>query len=331
MDKSVTDWLLEESDPGVRYLALRDLVGADISELKTARAEAHREGPIARIMSKMHPEGYWFKPGHGYSPKYQGTVWTTLLLSQLGASIEEDERISTACSYFLDNALSEGGQFGYNGQSSGTIDCLQGNMLTSLLDLGYVDPRLDGAFEWMARTVTGEGLAPMEDTDAPLRYYHFKRGPGFICGINGNKACAWGAVKVMLAFSRLPESRHTSLIKRAIEAGVNFLFSVDPATAAYPTRTDSRPNRRWFQFHFPVFYVADVLQVAEALTALGYGGDPRLDNTFRYILGKRDENGRWPLEYVYRTWVGFGTKEKPNKWVTLRALRVLKQAGKDVI
>ena len=46
------------------------------------------------------------------------------------------------------------------GAPSGTIDCLQGNLCWALLELGCDDPRLDGAFDWMARTVTGEGMAP---------------------------------------------------------------------------------------------------------------------------------------------------------------------------
>jgi hypothetical protein len=43
---------------------------------------------------------------------------------------------------------------------------------------------------------------------------------------------------------------------------------------------------------------------------------------------KQDDQGRWPLEYDYtgKTWVNFGVKKQPNKWVTLRALRVLKSS-----
>jgi hypothetical protein len=69
--------------------------------------------------------------------------------------------------------------------------------------------------------------------------------------------------------------------------------------------------------------------VAEALAALGYGGDPRLKRTLKLILEKQDADGRWPLEYDYagKTWVDFGAKKKPNKWVTLRAVRVLKAAA----
>jgi len=133
----------------------------------------------------------------------------------------------------------------------------------------------------------------------------------------------------MMAFSRLPVECRTGLIKRAIEAGVDFFLSVDPSTAGFPGHRTGVPDKRWWQFRFPSFWGADILQIAEAFTALGYGSDPRLANTLDLIRGKQDEAGRWPLEYVdytHKMWVEYGTRGKPNKWVTLRALRVLKQA-----
>ena len=54
-------------------------------------------------------------------------------------------------------------------------------------------------------------------------------------------------------------------------------------------------------------------------------GDARLANLLALIAGKQDGQGRWPLEYAYgsKTWGSYGRKGQPNKWVTLRALRVL--------
>jgi hypothetical protein len=110
---------------------------------------------------------------------------------------------------------------------------------------------------------------------------------------------------------------------------VDFLFGVDPAEAAYPSGYSSKPSTNWWKFGFPIFYVTDLLQIVEALAALGYGGDPRLSRAVAMILEKQDSNGRWALEYDYtgKTWVDFGPKKKPNKWVTLRVLRVLKAVG----
>ena len=148
-----TDWLLEESDPGVRYLALRDIVDAGEKEVNEARQKAHSDGPISEILSNMEEEGFWVKPGAGYFPMYKGTVWAVISLAQLGAAIDMDKRIEKACDYVLDHSLTKYGQFTSTGTPAGTLDCLQGNLCYSLIDLGCTDPRLDQAYEWMARSV----------------------------------------------------------------------------------------------------------------------------------------------------------------------------------
>jgi hypothetical protein len=328
LDKQALEWLLEPDNPGVRYLALRDLAEASPKELKAARELAHKEGPIAGVLDKMQAEGYWEQPGAGYYPKYTGTVWAIILLSQLGASAEMDPRVATACAYLVKNTLTKGGQFSVNGSASGNADCLQGNLHAALLDLGYISSDLDKALEWMSRSLTGEGIAPMEEKNAAVRYYAGKCGPNFACGSNNKRPCAWGGVKVMLAFSKLAKDKRNPLVERAIQKGIDFLFSTDPAKADYPCGYTLKPSGNWWKFGFPVFYITDMLQIVEALTGLGYGQDPRLANAFKIIREKQDSSGGWLLEngYTGKTWLDFGAKKKPNKWVTLRALRVLKQA-----
>jgi hypothetical protein len=56
---------------------------------------------------------------------------------------------------------------------------------------------------------------------------------------------------------------------------VDFLLAADPATASYPDGCSARPGGHWWKFGFAVFYVTDLLQIAEALVGLGGGRDPR--------------------------------------------------------
>lgn len=323
-------WLLEENDPGVRYLALRDLCDFqhDDPNLETARRQALQEGPIADILNAMNPEGWWAEPGPGYYPKYRSAIWSIILLAQLGARVDWDERIGRGCRYLLDKAFTAVGAISASGAPSGTADCMQGNICWALTKLGVNDPRLDQAFDWMARTVTGEGMAAQGDKNSPARYYAGKCGPNFACGSNNRLPCAWGGVKVMMAFGSYPKECRTPQIERAIQQGVEFFFSVDPADAAYPNGYSAKPTSDWWKFGFPVFYVSDILQIAEAMVNLGHGADPRLARTLDLIASKQDDQGRWALEYDYsgKTWVDFGAKKLPNKWVTLRALRVIKKS-----
>lgn len=324
---STQEWLLAPDDPGARYLALRNLGNLPENDavLSSARSQAHSQGQIDVILAAMHPDGYWVQPEPVYYPKYQGSVWSLITLAQLGASVKEDPRIEIACRYLLDHSLAPGGQFSVDGAPSGTADCLQGNMCYALLALGFQDARLEKAFEWMARTVTGEGLAPKEERKAANRYYAGKCGPLFACGSNNGLSCAWGGAKVMLAFAQLPQEKRTPLIASAIQAGAEFLLDTDPATALYPSGYSNKPSGNWWKFGFPVFYITDILQIVEGLVGLGYGKDPRLANVLELIRSKQNEKGRWLLEHDYsgKTWSGFGEKKKESKWVTIRALAVL--------
>jgi len=327
-------WLLEPDpeSPGVRYFALTDLLDrpTDDLEVQEARRSAMSTGPVPTMLEAQEPDGYWAEPGPGYRPKYRSTVWSLIMLAQLGAD-GSDPRVRQAGEYILSHAIASSGAFSASGTPSGAAWCLAGNLGAALLDLGWLgDERLHGALEWLAKAVTGQGIAPPEETDAPLRFYKSgASGPGFLCSANNNKPCAWGAVKVMLAFSKVPEASRTPLIQDAIETGLEFLLSRDPAVADYPMGWATKPSRSWFKFGYPLFYVTDVLQNLEVLTAFSYCADPRLAGAIDLVLRKRDEQGRWKMEYAYngKTWVDIEEKGNPSKWVTLRALRVLKRRG----
>lgn len=325
-------WLLEPDpdNPGVRYFALADLLdrAADDIEVVVARQAIMETGPVPAILAEQHADGYWVKPGAGYNPKYRSSVWSVIFLAQLGAD-GNDPRVRAGCEYILTHALASSGGFSVSGPPSAAILCLNGNLCAALLDLGWLgDKRLDRALDWLARAITGKGFAPAEDQKAPLRYYKSSTcGPGFACAANNRLPCAWGAVKAMLAFGKLPAGARTPTIAEAIETGVEFLLSRDPAVADYPTGWSDKPSRSWFKFGFPLFYVTDVLQNLETLTSLGFGSGPRLNSALELVLSKQDEQGRWKMEYTYtsKTWADIEKKGQPSKWVTLGALRVLKR------
>lgn len=104
------------------------------------------------------------------------------------------------------------------------------------------------------------------------------------------------------------------------------MFSRDPAVADYPFGTGSKPSGNWFRFGYPMSFIADVLQNLEVLAALGHGQDPRLAKALALVESKQDDSSRWKMEYTYngKAWTDIEKKGQPSKWITLRALRVLK-------
>jgi hypothetical protein len=316
-------WLLEpdSANPGVRYSALRDLLDrpTDNPEVVAAQADVMRMGPVPVILGSQEDDGYWVKPGAGYAPKYRGTVWSLLFLAQLGCA-GQDERVRRTVDYVFSQAQTKEGAFAMNGRPSTTIHCLWGNLVRALLDLGvWGDERLSQAIDRLARSVTGEG------------YGMYLRGgvqaPGFVCSANYGLPCGWGAVRVLWALNAVPDSGRTPMVEAAIKTCIDFLLSHDVARADYPYW--ERINSSWFKFGYPLGYVTDVLLNLEALTEAGAVDGSRLEDAVELVLDKQNEQGRWELEYSYngKMWIDVEKKGEPSKWVTLRALRVLKRVG----
>lgn len=313
-------WLLEpdEANPGVRYFALRDLLDrpSDDPEVVAAQAEVMRTGPVPAIMDAQYPDGYWVKPGPGYSPKYRSTLWSVLFLAQLGAD-GRAEWIRRAVDHVFAHAQAANDAFACNGRPSSSIHCLWGNMVRALLDLGFWgDERLYRAIDALARSITGDG------------YDWYRRsgvqGPGFLCSANYGLPCGWGAVRALWALNRVPADGRTPAVKAAIQASIDFLLSYDVALADYPYQ--DRISSSWFKFGYPLGYVTDVLLNLEALAEAGCGGDPRLNEAVELVLSKQDDEGRWKMRYGYKgkMWSDIEKRGKPSKWVTLRAVRMLK-------
>ena len=328
MDIAPLDWLLEEDAqlPSARYFALRDLLDTpeDDPDLQAARAAVMRTGPVPVILDAQSAAGYWVKPGGGYSPKYRSTVWSLLVLAELGAD-PSNERVRSGCEYLLGNSLAANAAFSCYMKSSpsGAVLCLNGNMLYALRALGFgKDPRLTAATDWLARAIVGDG---------ELQYFASgTSAPGFACGVNQGKPCGWGANKALRGLLAIPKSERTATVKRALDVGAGFLLSRNPVEADYPYT--ERVSSTWFKLGFPLSYWSDVLETTANLVDLGKSHDQRLRPAFEWILAKADKQGRWRLQNSLnrKMWIDFEHQGKPSKMVTLRVLRMLKAAGADL-
>lgn len=327
LEASPLEWLIEPVDPGVRAMTLEHLFGRGAldDDVVTARLAAMQVDPIAGILDAQHDDGWWVKPGPGYSPKYTSTVWNLIILAQLGAD-PADQRVQRACEYVMAYTATSGGGFGCSSVAkdrpappSSVIQCLNGNLAHALIRFGHSDhPVVRTATDWSARHILGEDVQ---------RWYANTPAPGFACGNNDDQPCAWGAIKAMRGLAAVPEAARTDREHRAIRAGIEFLLSTDPADAWYPMGYgNTKPSSSWFKLGFPSGYVCDVLQNLEVLCDLGMADDRRLDNAFNWLVRLADDHGRWSNRYAYKgkTAVPIDEQGQPSKWVTLRACTVLR-------
>jgi hypothetical protein len=336
--QSPIDWLLEKSNPSVRYFTLRDVIGKpeDDLEVINARKSIAESAIVQKIFRKQSPRGYWEKADSPYLPKYKSSYWTIMLLSRLGVD-RTDEDMARACEFILQFQLDEGGfssesipsalreyeyrlkksqelpsqqEFTSSLISESQLSCLTGNMVSALIRAGYADdPRVKKALKWLVRIQNRDG--------------------GWLCPywkahVRDKHGCFMGTICPMEAFSEVPKQNITKEIGAAISKGAEFLLSHRLFRADHH---DYRIiNQAWLRLSFPWFGYS-ILRGLDVLTKLGYVNDHREDDAAEIILQKRQSNGAWILEDspVGRMQTNVETKGQPSKWITLIALRVLKR------
>ncbi len=340
-------WLLENdrSQPAIRYYTLIDILGRDKSdsEVKAAKAAIMVSGPVPVILAAQHPKGYWGTPG----PKFTGTMPALVFLAQFGAD-GADPRVYRGCEILLSKYI------GIDGSPYDHTYCTTASIVAALIDFGWLkDPRLQTAIEWLAQAITGVRVAEALKSDVNKHHDKSEAPPPFVClQRNANLPCAWGAIKVMIALNKVPLVQRMKNMQEAIKRGVDFLLSHDPAVADYPFGRGHKPSSNWFKFYFPLMSEADVLQNLEVLVAQGQAQNPRLATALNLVISKQNQQGRWLLERTYKELSDTQEKKvfywyqnslrlyitgkeladiqekkgQPSKWVTLRALRVLKAA-----
>jgi len=88
-------------------------------------------------------------------------------------------------------------------------------------------------------------------------------------------------------------------------------------------------NQRWLYLAFPNGWHYDVLRALDYLRDAGVAPDERTAEAIGIVESKRDADGRWPLEHAHHDELLVDLDEeegRPSRWITLRALRVLRWA-----
>jgi len=339
------DWLLEPKNPSVRHFTLRDILKRpeDDKEVITAKNSIVESKVVERILSKQNPDGYWGTSIQPYHPKYKSSYWQIMMLGQLGMD-KSDERVQNACDYIFHFQLAEGGFSSYSKKEASIeyhrlnmkaiakgkslperkvwmqsfiteheYSCLTGNMVAALIRLGYKeDPRVKKALDWLISIQNEDG--------------------GWLCPywrahIKDTHSCFYGTICPLEAFSEVPEAERSNEMKRAVERGAEFLLMHRLFKADHHNFQIINPQ--WLKLGFPWFYGYDILRGLVILTKLGYIKDERLNDAIEILLEKQQPNGKWILESAPagRMWINIEAKGQPSKWITLNALRVLKNMG----
>ena len=319
-----TEWLLETDNPSVRYLTLTKILEESPSseEVVKARLDIMKSGMVPEILRFQNTDGFWGEQKKFYSSKYTGTVWQLMILAELGADGNHPQ-IARACESILqqsqehetggfstyESAKTSGGLPGY------VIPCLTGNMVWSLIRLGYLnDQRIQRGIDWINKYQRFDDGIETAPKGWPYDRYQ-------MCW--GKHSCHMGIVKSMKALAEIPLRLQSEATQRTIGHGVEYLLAHHIYKKSHDLNSVSKPG--WLKLGFPLMYQSDILEILLILAQLNFR-DKRMQDAIDIVLSKQDEQGRWSLENSYngKLNVNIEKKGKPSKWITLNALRVLK-------
>jgi hypothetical protein len=325
MPDKVIDWLLEEDNPSVRFRTLTSLLGKsfDEPEVRKACKAIMKYGVVPEILAKQNADGSWGSPERFYRDKYKGSVWTLLILAEMAAD-PAYERVRKACEFILQHSqdpVSSGFSYAASaktgtGLPSAVVPCLTGNMVFSLIKLGYLnDERVKKAIEWITTYQRADDAA--EQPPAGQIYEKYK-----YCW--GRHSCHMGVAKALKALAAIPPEKRSAETGRKIEEIVEYFLKHHLYKKSHNLTEISRPG--WLKLGFPLMYQTDILELLDIFADLDVR-DPRLQDALEIIQAKQTAEGKWKMENSNngKMLVDIEKKGQPSKWVTLKALKVLQK------
>jgi hypothetical protein len=315
MSDAVVDWLLD-SDPAIRWQAMRDLCDAPEGDWQAERAKIEVQGWGASLFELQDSDGQWdggaFMPA-GFTEQLrreQGQPWTATCwaLAQLR---EFGLDPNCGCARRTVRLVGENSRWEHDGQPYWT---------------GEVEECING------RTVAHGAYFGVDVTPIVQRLLRERQEDG---GWNCERASG----------SRV-SSFHTTI--NVLEGLLEYERSFGPTSETQDARrsgeeyllrrrlfrrlsTGEVADTQYLEFTYPNRYRYDVLRALDYFRSASIFDRSRpasrLAEAIERVRAKRQSDGKWAMDWALRgrQWLeldhGVG---HPSRWVTLRAMRVLR-------
>jgi hypothetical protein len=310
MVMTIMEWLLQ-SDPAIRWQVLRDLTEASNEEVARERARVAHEGWGAQLLASQSMDGYW---GVGAANPEWVTLQTLLLLRDMGLDPTSEEA-RRAVARVRDNVTWQGilpqdAAWHDKPLFSGEVEpCINGRVVA----IGaYFGEDTRGVVDRLLGEQMADGGWNCEQESGSTRgSFHTT-----ICVLEGlleheRSIGGWPAATAAC------ERGQAYLLERRMLRRLSDGEVIDPS---------------WTEFSFPTGYHYDVLRGLEYLRSANVTPDARIAEALDLVASKRDADGRWLRENGHPDELDAEPRVvegQPSRWITLRALRVLRWAGKS--
>jgi len=298
-NETVIGWLLD-ADPSIRWQVMRDLTHAPAETVASERSRVASTGWGPLLLDRQRPDGQW---GDGVAtPFWWSNMYTLVFLRDLGLD-PASARARTAIDLVRDR-VTWGPGFGDAPFFEGEVEpCINGRVVA----LGaYFGERSDRLVDRLLSEQLQDGGWNCDTERGSVRSsFHTT-----ICVLEGLLAFekAFGAAAPVTGARRRGEEY---LLERRLLRRLSTGEIIEPS---------------WTQLAFPTLWHYDVLRALDYLRAAGTQPDARAEEAVAALIERRRGDGRWPLDVRHRNTLyeeQAGPVGEANRWITLRALRVL--------
>ena len=313
----VFEYLLQ-GDPAIRWQAMRDLTDAAPDAVATERARVADEGWGARLLALQTEDGLWdggvYRPGwvDPDRPMYDAWTATHFSVQQLvDYGVDPvDDRVRDAVRLLRERVrwdIDGGGSY-FEGE---TEACVNGVVLSNAAYFG--EPGEIVLAKLLAGQLADGGWNCWDDHGATVSSFH-----STICVLEG--LWAWEQA-----------AGGSQDVRRARVAGEEYLLE----RHLFRRRTTGEViDPRFTMTSYPVRWYYDVLRALDYFRQTRPEGDDRCAEALALLRSKRRPDGSWLLENTHEGPTSFAMEGEfegfPSRWVTLRALRVLRWVGDPI-
>ena len=299
LNDHLVDWLLD-SDPSIRWQVMRDLTDTPAATVAAERSRVASEGWGRRLLDGQRPDGQW---GDGIAtPFWWSNMYTLVFLRDLGLD-PASAPARTAIDHVRGH-VTWGPEFGDSPFFEGEVEpCINGRVVA----LGaYFGVRSDRLVDRLLSEQLADGGWNCEAERGSVRSsFHTT-----ICVLEGLLAFeqAFGATP---AVTNARTRGQGYLLERRLLRRLSTGEIIEPA---------------WIRFAFPPLWHYDVLRALDYLRAAEARPDPRVEEAVAIVRERRQADGRWLLDVRHKDTLHedlAGPVGAPNRWITLRARRVL--------
>jgi hypothetical protein len=335
--EDIINWLLEDNNPPVKYLTLKNLLLKKDTDPEVIKAKSNlMEYTVTKNILK-HSDDFLKHDDKAYW-KYKGKYWQIIFLGQFLAD-GNDKRIKKGVEQILKKIQSDSKKWWM---------CLTANLLTALMKLGYKNNSI-----------------VIEETENLAKRFIDEK--GINCdGINYSllNQCYMALPKLLLCFAEINIDKRSLSVKKAIKLITKTLIEKEvyiyvpenrkqwqniltnqPHRSELPKGSTvkawvlkqkkeflnskglgSRDSKKgWLKFGFPLNYNSDILEAMYALAKAGSSMNKKLQDPLDIIVQKMNKGGKWILENSLNGKMLEDVEEKgePSKWLTYYSLFIL--------